>query len=144
MRAVIAVAGTGSRFFPIGKTINKCMLPILNQPVVAYAVADCIAAGAREIAIVTAPGEIGRQVRHYFTEDHDLKGYFTARGWQDKLGYAGQYGALKAGCERAVVSVIGTEQSTVLRPGVILGPREYVGRLTWWLGRAARGGRLLV
>ncbi|MEU8331629.1 sugar phosphate nucleotidyltransferase [Micromonospora sp. NPDC048839] len=84
MRAVIAVAGMGSRFFPIGKTINKCMLPILNQPVVAYAVADCVAAGTREIAIVTAPGEIGRQVRHYFTEDHDLKDYFTARGWQDK------------------------------------------------------------
>ncbi|MEU8388845.1 sugar phosphate nucleotidyltransferase [Micromonospora sp. NPDC048843] len=84
MRAVIAVAGMGSRFFPIGKTINKCMLPILNQPVVAYAVADCVAAGAHEIAIVTAPGEIGRQVRHYFTEDHDLKDYFTARGWQDK------------------------------------------------------------
>ncbi|MBM0230470.1 NTP transferase domain-containing protein [Micromonospora sp. STR1_7] len=84
MRAVIAVAGMGSRFFPIGKTINKCMLPIFNQPVVAYAVADCVAAGAREIAIVTAPGEIGRQVRHYFTEDHDLKDYFAARGWQDK------------------------------------------------------------
>ncbi|MFI2666327.1 sugar phosphate nucleotidyltransferase [Micromonospora carbonacea] len=84
MRAVIAVAGMGSRFFPIGKTINKCMLPILNQPVVAYAVADCVAAGARDIAIVTAPGEPGRQVRHYFSEDRGLKDYFTARGWQDK------------------------------------------------------------
>ncbi|MFI7659691.1 sugar phosphate nucleotidyltransferase [Micromonospora parva] len=84
MRAVIAVAGMGSRFFPIGKTINKSMLPILNQPVMAYAVADCIAAGAREIAIVTAPGEPGRQVRHYLSEDHDLKAYFSARGWQDK------------------------------------------------------------
>ncbi len=59
------------------------------------------------------------------------------------LGYAGQYGALKAGCERAVVSAFGAERSAILRPGVILGPREYVGRLTWWLGRAARGGQLL-
>ncbi|MEV4210052.1 sugar phosphate nucleotidyltransferase [Micromonospora sp. NPDC049662] len=84
MKAVIAVAGMGSRFFPIGKTINKSMLPILNHPVLAYAVADCIAAGAREIAIVTAPGEAGRQVRHYLSEDHDLKAYFNARGWQDK------------------------------------------------------------
>ncbi|MEV4212527.1 sugar phosphate nucleotidyltransferase [Micromonospora sp. NPDC049662] len=84
MRAVIAVAGMGSRFFPIAKTINKCMLPILNQPVVAYAVADCVAAGAHEIAIVTAPGEPGRQVRHFFSEDLDLKAYFTQRGWQDK------------------------------------------------------------
>lgn len=30
-----------------------------------------------------------------------------------------------------------------LRPGVILGPGEYVGRLPWWLGRAHRGGRIL-
>lgn len=84
MRAVIAVAGMGSRFFPIAKTINKCMLPILNRPVVAYAVADCVAAGAHEIAIVTAPGETGRQVRHYFSEDHDLKAYFAQQGWADK------------------------------------------------------------
>jgi len=59
------------------------------------------------------------------------------------LGYAGQYGALKAGCERAVAKAVGEDQATVLRPGVILGPHEYVGRLTWWLGRAARGGQLL-
>jgi 2'-hydroxyisoflavone reductase len=31
----------------------------------------------------------------------------------------------------------------VLRPGVSLGPNENVGRLTWWLGRMARGGRVL-
>jgi UTP--glucose-1-phosphate uridylyltransferase len=84
LRAVIAVAGMGSRFFPVSKTINKCMLPILNRPVVAYAVADCVAAGASEIAIVTGTGETGRQVRHYLSEDPDLKAYFTARGWQDK------------------------------------------------------------
>jgi len=59
------------------------------------------------------------------------------------LGYAGQYGALKAGCERAVAKAVGDDRATVLRPGVILGPHEYVGRLTWWLGRAARGGDLL-
>lgn len=84
MKAVIAVAGTGSRFFPIGKTVNKCMLPVLNEPVIAYAVADSIAAGAEQIAIVTAEGETGRQVRHYFTEDPGLRDYFASRGWQDK------------------------------------------------------------
>ncbi|MET7345594.1 sugar phosphate nucleotidyltransferase [Streptomyces sp. NPDC087866] len=84
VKAVVAVAGMGSRFFPVAKTINKCMLPVLNEPVVAYAVADCIAAGAHEIAIITAPGETGRQVRHYFTHDHDLEQYFANRGWQAK------------------------------------------------------------
>ena len=84
MKAVIAVAGMGTRFYPIAKTINKCMLPVLDQPVLAYAVADCVAARAAEIAIVTAPGEAGRQVRHYFTEDRGLAAYFAARGWHDR------------------------------------------------------------
>lgn len=55
---------------------------------------------------------------------------------------ATQYGTYKAGCERAVVKVFG-DRALVLRPGVILGPHENVGRLTWWLGRMARGGRVL-
>jgi 2'-hydroxyisoflavone reductase len=34
------------------------------------------------------------------------------------------------------------DDSVALRPGVVLGPREYVGRLPWWLGRTAAGGRI--
>ncbi|MFE0460419.1 sugar phosphate nucleotidyltransferase [Kitasatospora sp. NPDC058965] len=84
LKAVIAAAGVGSRWFPVGKTTPKCMLPAWNKPLLAYTVADCIAAGAQKIAVVTAPGECTRQVRHYLTEDPELKHYFTARGWQDK------------------------------------------------------------
>lgn len=54
----------------------------------------------------------------------------------------GDYGVLKAGCERAVTSVLG-DRATVVRPGLILGPLENVGRLPWWLGRLARGGDVL-
>lgn len=53
------------------------------------------------------------------------------------------YGFTKAGCERAVFEVFGHDRVVVLRPGVILGPREYVGRLPWWLRRTERGGRVL-
>jgi nucleoside-diphosphate-sugar epimerase len=53
------------------------------------------------------------------------------------------YGRQKAGAERAVLSVFGPERATILRPGVILGPGEYVGRSPWWLNWAARGGRVL-
>lgn len=53
------------------------------------------------------------------------------------------YGFTKAGCERAVLEVFGPARTTVLRPGVILGPHEYVGRLPWWLRRMERGGRVL-
>lgn len=53
-----------------------------------------------------------------------------------------KYGYQKAGCESAVQVAFGRD-STVLRPGVVLGPREYVGRLPWWLQRVSRGGRIV-
>lgn len=52
------------------------------------------------------------------------------------------YGTQKAGAENAVLDVF-KDQAVVLRPGVILGPGEYVGRLPWWLRRAAAGGQIL-
>ncbi|AUY50473.1 NAD-dependent epimerase/dehydratase family protein [Streptomyces sp. CB01881] len=53
------------------------------------------------------------------------------------------YGQQKAGAERAVTEAFGLTRTSLLRPGVILGPGEYVGRLPWWLRRAERGGRIL-
>lgn len=53
------------------------------------------------------------------------------------------YGRQKAGTERAVLAAFGEGRAVVVRPGVILGPGEYVGRLPWWLNRVARGGRIL-
>ncbi|WP_211269265.1 reductase [Saccharothrix syringae] len=53
------------------------------------------------------------------------------------------YGFTKAGCERAVTEVFGGHRTMILRPGAILGPREYVDRLPWWLNRVRRGGRVL-
>jgi 2'-hydroxyisoflavone reductase len=52
------------------------------------------------------------------------------------------YGPLKVGCERAIAREFDGEVLT-LRPTVILGPHEYVGRLPWWLSRMHRGGRVL-
>ncbi|MGP4113617.1 NAD-dependent epimerase/dehydratase family protein [Streptomyces sp. 4N509B] len=58
-------------------------------------------------------------------------------------GPAGWYGVQKAGSERAVRETFGEGRTVILRPGVILGPEEYVGRLPWWLMRARRGGTML-
>ncbi|MFJ5804266.1 NAD-dependent epimerase/dehydratase family protein [Streptomyces decoyicus] len=66
----------------------------------------------------------------------------------ETYGYTGpdgsptEYGFQKAGGERAVSDVFNS-RAVFLRPGVILGPGEYVGRLPWWLSRAYRGGRIL-
>ncbi|WP_088284976.1 NAD-dependent epimerase/dehydratase family protein [Kineosporia sp. A_224] len=54
-----------------------------------------------------------------------------------------RYGYQKAGCEAAALEVFGKDRVTVLRPGVVLGPREYVGRLPWWLLRIAAGGTVI-
>ncbi|TCC64520.1 hypothetical protein E0H73_09035 [Kribbella pittospori] len=54
----------------------------------------------------------------------------------------GRYGTLKAGCE--VAAVAGAARSLIVRPGVILGPGEYVGRGLKLLQRAALGGRWLL
>jgi nucleoside-diphosphate-sugar epimerase len=66
----------------------------------------------------------------------------------ENFGYTGadgsptKYGFQKAGAERAVAEAFGNH-AVLLRPGVILGPGEYVGRLPWWLARAAQGSRIL-
>jgi 2'-hydroxyisoflavone reductase len=50
------------------------------------------------------------------------------------------YGPLKALCEEAVVAAYGADASTVIRPGLIVGPGDNTDRFTWWPARAARGG----
>lgn len=54
----------------------------------------------------------------------------------------GDYAGRKAGGERAVEEAFGG-RGLLVRPGLILGPWENVGRLPWWLGRMARGGEVL-
>lgn len=62
-----------------------------------------------------------------------------ARAASDTTDYA----ADKRGAELAIESVFGTERSVFARPGLILGPRENIGRLPWWLRRIAAGGEVL-
>lgn len=58
---------------------------------------------------------------------------------------AASYGWLKAGCELAAADAFGTERTSVLRAGTIVGPHDsVVGRLPWWIDRVARGGEVLV
>jgi len=54
------------------------------------------------------------------------------------------YGPLKVGCENAYTAAFEERRLLTLRPHVVLGPYEYVGRLPWWLSRMRRGGQVLV
>ncbi|KDA41274.1 NAD-dependent epimerase/dehydratase family protein [Frankia sp. BMG5.23] len=62
---------------------------------------------------------------------------------EDPRWDAVRYGPHKAGCEAAVRRSVSPDRLLMVRPGVVLGPYEYVGRLPWWLRRMARGGRVL-
>jgi nucleoside-diphosphate-sugar epimerase len=66
----------------------------------------------------------------------------AAFGYTGADGSPTTYGFQKAGGERAVSEELG-DRAVFLRPGVILGPGEYVGRLPWWLARAERGGPIV-
>ena len=57
---------------------------------------------------------------------------------------ASLYGRLKAGVERAVETIYGEINTLVVRPGIVLGPHEDLGRLPDYLRRAARGGGFVV
>ncbi|MFD4933159.1 NAD-dependent epimerase/dehydratase family protein [Streptomyces virginiae] len=50
------------------------------------------------------------------------------------------FAADKRGSELAVLRAFGEDRTLLVRPGLILGPRENAGRLPWWLNRIARGG----
>lgn len=58
--------------------------------------------------------------------------------WDERL-----YGSMKVGSEIALAREFEPERLLILRPTIILGPHEYSARLTWWLRRAQRGGRIL-
>ncbi|MFI5959024.1 hypothetical protein [Cryptosporangium sp. NPDC051539] len=54
----------------------------------------------------------------------------------------GDYGYLKAGCERAVLAAF-PNSTTINRAGLIFGPRDNIARVSWWVQRVASGGEVL-
>ena len=54
-KAVLPVAGFGTRFLPATKATPKEMLPIIDKPLVQYAVEEAIAIGIEEIIFITSP-----------------------------------------------------------------------------------------
>jgi 2'-hydroxyisoflavone reductase len=51
------------------------------------------------------------------------------------------YGPLKVACEDDVLATYG-QRATIVRPGIVAGPHDPTDRFTWWVRRAARGGRV--
>ena len=85
-KAIIPVAGWGSRRLPITKAIEKCMLPIGNRPIVDYVVRDCVLAGITDIYFVVSQGST--QLQQYYAENVRLNEYLTYNGQQSMLELA--------------------------------------------------------
>ena len=82
-KAIIPVAGWGTRRLPITKAIEKCMLPIGNRPVVDYVVQDCIAAGITDIYFVVSQDSV--QLQQYYGDNAELNTYLIANNKESLL-----------------------------------------------------------
>jgi UTP--glucose-1-phosphate uridylyltransferase len=82
-KAIIPVAGWGTRRLPITKAIEKCMLPIGNRPLVDFVVQDCIAAGITDIYFVVS--EWMTQIQAYYGDNGVLDTYLIGNGKEEML-----------------------------------------------------------
>jgi UTP--glucose-1-phosphate uridylyltransferase len=69
-KAILPVAGMGTRFLPITKSSPKEMLPIIDKPVIQYIVEEAVNSGIEEIIFVTGKGK--RAIEDYFDSDPEL------------------------------------------------------------------------
>jgi UTP--glucose-1-phosphate uridylyltransferase len=85
-KAIIPVAGWGTRRLPVTKAIEKCMLPVGNRPIVDYVVRDCIKAGIKEIIFVVNKGST--QMQQYYSDNAALNKFLEYNRQQDMLDLA--------------------------------------------------------
>jgi UTP--glucose-1-phosphate uridylyltransferase len=81
--AVFPVAGRGTRFLPATKASPKEMLPIVDKPLIQYAVEEAIEAGAEKLVFVT--GATKRSIEDHFDVDADLDRALEQSGKKDLL-----------------------------------------------------------
>jgi UTP--glucose-1-phosphate uridylyltransferase len=77
-KAVIPVAGLGTRFLPATKTVPKELLPIIDIPSIQYVVQEAVDAGIQEIIFVTGRGKDG--IEDHFDEAPELEQILADRG----------------------------------------------------------------
>lgn len=70
-KAVLPIAGLGTRFLPVTKASPKEMLPIVDKPLIQYAVEEAYAAGIRQMIFVT--GRTKRAIEDHFDSAHELE-----------------------------------------------------------------------
>ena len=80
-KAVLPVAGLGTRFLPATKAIPKEMLTVVDKPLIQYAVEECIASGIDHIIFVTGRGK--EAIENHFDHSPELESFLESRGKAD-------------------------------------------------------------
>jgi UTP--glucose-1-phosphate uridylyltransferase len=82
-KAVFPVAGMGTRFLPATKASPKEMLPVVDKPLIQYAVEEAMAAGVTEMIFIT--GRNKRAIEDHFDKAYELEAELELRGRQKML-----------------------------------------------------------
>lgn len=82
-KAVFPVAGMGSRFLPATKATAKEMLPVVDKPLIQYAVEEAVAAGITDMVFIT--GRNKRAIEDHFDKAYELEATLEAQGKKELL-----------------------------------------------------------
>lgn len=82
-KAIIPVAGFGTRFLPATKAQPKEMLPIVDKPIIQYLVEEAVAAGIEEVIFITGRGK--RAIEDHFDYSFELEQTLVEKNKLDKL-----------------------------------------------------------
>ncbi len=140
-KAVLPAAGWGTRFLPATKAQPKEMLPLVDKPVIQYAVEEAVAAGIEQIIIVTSSQK--RAIEDHFDIDFELEHLLEERGDVDMLrrirhisdlaqvAYVRQKEQLGLGHAVLVAKeLVGHEPfAVILSDDVVIGERPCIGQL---------------
>ncbi len=131
-KAVLPVAGFGSRMLPASKSIPKEMLPIVDRPAIEYVVKEAVRAGIKEIILVSHSAKTA--IEDYFDTQFELEQQLAEKGKNDLLAEVQnilpadvsvisvrQHRALGLGHAVACAApVVGNEPFAVLLPDVLV------------------------
>ncbi len=82
-KAVIPVAGLGTRLLPVTKSVPKELLPIVDVPAIQVIVEECVRSGIEEVIFITGRGKVG--IEDHFDYSYELERLLEDRGKMDEL-----------------------------------------------------------
>lgn len=91
-KAIIPIAGKGTRFLPATKEIAKEIIPIINVPMIHYIVQEAVEAGIEQIIFVTASGKFS--VEDYFDRNQELEAFLERNNKTKELELIRKIGSM--------------------------------------------------